>query len=310
MEASYQACGKFILVGEHFILYDIPALAMPWNDVAFTLSQTSSPEPVQERIAQSWQHARTLVGLEKTATFPFSFQSTIPQGAGFGSSAALCLSLLEAATHEANLTLSTEQRIEHATTLESLFHGRSSGLDPTVVAHKKPLRVRMGQPPQPFSWELNGYGFVLSVSREQRQTAEAVHKVRMFSEAQPQRFAAMLDTMRELVTDVEALVAGSEAIADLSFDERGQRMGNWLNTNHSLLAELGVSSPHLEELVQVARDHGALGAKLTGAGMGGGMVALAPEAALDSLSKALQQAGGQHTTACRPSHFSNSSAAI
>ncbi len=304
MEASYQAGGKFILVGEHFILYDIPALAMPWNDVAFTLEKTPSAEPPPERIAQTWQHARTLVGLNKTSNFPFALQSTIPQGAGFGSSAALCLSLLNAAADEANVTLNTEQKIEHATTLESLFHGRSSGLDPTVVAHQQPLRVHMGHKPKTFSWELNGYGFVLSVSREQRQTAEAVNKVRLFSEAQPIRFATMLRKMHDLVNDVEAMMTGSAVAQDLSLHERGQRLGQHLNTNHDLLAELGVSSPHLEELVQVARSHGALGAKLTGAGMGGGMVALAPENQLNALSHALQQAGGQHTTACRPSRIS------
>lgn len=296
----YTACGKFILVGEHFILYDIPALALPWQDVELSLLRTPSAHTVRPAIQDTWQHARQLVGLPITQEFPFVLQSTIPQGAGFGSSAALCLCLLQAAADEAHVSFSLQEQIQHATTLESLFHGRSSGLDPTVVAWQQPLRVHMGHPPQPLSWQLPGFGFVLAVSREQRQTAQAVHQVRQFSEQNPASFQEMRQTMQSLVLAVESLIAEPLAPMSLSVESRAKKLGEYLDQNHALLQTLGISSPHLEQLISTARDHGAWGAKLTGAGLGGGMLALAPTQHVSSLSHALQRGDGRHVTICRP----------
>ena len=302
MKQKYTACGKFILVGEHFILYDIPALAMPWHDVALSLVPSSNPEPVQDSILQAWQQAREVMGLPPQEGFPFLMLSTIPQGAGFGSSAALCLNLLSAAADEAGKTFDIAAQITQATELESLFHGRSSGLDPTVVAMRQPLRVQMGKEPEPLTWRLDGYGFVLSVSREKRKTAQAVGRVREFSEEQPTRFQEMCINMKELVAGVEQNITLADNATTLSLQERAQTLGTLLNRNHDLLVELNITSPHLEDLVQTARDHGALGAKLTGAGMGGGMLALAPTQELPTLRRALQEAGGQHSTICHPSN--------
>ena len=302
MQQKYTACGKFILVGEHFILYDIPALAMPWHDVALTLVPTNDPEPVAESVQQAWQQARQMMNLPTQEGFPFHMLSTVPQGAGFGSSAALCLNLLMAAADEAGQSLDVSEQITQATELESRFHGRSSGLDPTVVAMKQPLRVHMGKAPEPLNWRLDGYGFVLSVSREKRQTAQAVGRVREFSEAHPERFQDMRTTMQELVAGVEQCITQPTDDVSITLEERARMLGQWLNQNHELLVELDITSPHLEELIQAAREHGAWGAKLTGAGMGGGMLALAPNDELPTLRRALEAAGGQHSTTCQPSY--------
>lgn len=110
----YRACGKFILVGEHFILYDIPALALPWQDVCLSLERTASTQSVLHTIETAWQQARQIVDLPPIPGFPFQLRSSIPQGAGFGSSAALCLSLLQAAADEAQCVLSLQEQIQHA----------------------------------------------------------------------------------------------------------------------------------------------------------------------------------------------------
>jgi mevalonate kinase len=296
-----KASGKFILTGEHFILYGCPALALPWRDACLSLEE-GSPEgdyAKDPRLTETWQDARRRLGLPKTEGFPFRMTSSIPLGSGFGSSAALCVALLRAAAKEAHQMLDEETLIREATALEALFHGRSSGLDPAVVVHQQPLRFVMGSPPQPWSWRLRGLGFILAVSREQRQTAAAVACVRRFTETHPTRFAAMLEEMKQIVQRIQE-ACQSDTPDAMTQEALGREIGEALLTNHALLTEMGVSSAHLDTLVEVALQHGAWGAKLTGAGQGGGMLALAPNHRLPALADALTAAEARTTQIYHP----------
>ncbi len=297
-----QTSGKFILAGEHFILYACPALALPWHSAHLTLTAAPPhPSPDPPSLLEAWQKARHLLHLPADTGFPFTLHSDIPLGCGFGSSAALCVALLRAAAHEAHTTLDDATLIDYATTLESLFHGRSSGLDPAVVVRQTPLRFQMGQPPQAWSWKLQGIGIVLAVSQEQRQTAVAVERVRRFSQQHPARFEALLTQARALVEEIQILCQ-TETTDTHQQALLGRRLGACLDHNHALLAEMEISAPHLESLVQCAREHGAWGAKLTGAGMGGGMIAVAAHDALPSLAHALAHAGARTTHTHIPFH--------
>jgi|GEM_PF-583515 len=296
-----QTSGKFILAGEHFILYGCPALALPWHSAHLTLtSAPAHPAPEPLALIEAWQLARSLLSLPKDTGFPFTIHSDIPFGCGFGSSAALCVALLRAAAYEANTPLDDATLIEHATTLEALFHGRSSGLDPAVVVRQTPLRFQIGQPPQPWSWKLQGVGIVLAVSQEQRKTAVAVERVRHYSQRYPARFEALLSQARDLIEALQTLCASAPTDADQQRTQ-GRLLGTHLDHNHALLAEMDISAPHLESLIQCARNNGAWGAKLTGAGMGGGMIAVAGLDALPSLAEALHLAGATTTHVHVPS---------
>lgn len=275
---------------------------LPWQDVALVLSLEPGEDIIRAEamplVEEAWQKACALVGLPVPEHFPFHISSSIPVGAGFGSSAALCVSLLRAACEKAKVSFETDQLIAHATALESLFHGRSSGLDPTIAVIQQPLRFHMKEPRQAFPWRLDGYGFVLGLTHEQRQTAVAVGKVRAFSEQSPVRFAKMLSEMNGLVPEIRELIASADSGTDVH--QRAMRLGELLHRNHVLLREVGVSSEGLEHLVEAAMGAGAIGAKLTGAGLGGGMVALAPHDALPSLRQALLAAGATHCEVCLP----------
>ena len=301
--SSYSACGKFILTGEHFILYGTPAIALPWLSASLQLlpkegSSSEHPHHVEifPAIQQAWQAARKRFALPTTDNFPFEIRSEIPQGSGFGSSAALCLTLLEAAAQEAQQDLTIAQKIKAATELESLFHGRSSGLDPAVVANRCPLRFTMDGGWSPFAWRLQGCGFVLAVSPQSRQTAEAVAKVKRYADAHPKAFQVILDDMHQLLQDLESTITqpkGDETQA-------AQEMGERLTFNHQLLQQVGISTPALDRLVEVACQNGAWGAKLTGAGLGGAMFAFAPLDKLNDVAEALQNEDIKHCAIYHP----------
>lgn len=294
-------CAKFILAGEHFILYGTCALAMPWTSVALRLLPTRHPSHHDPIVAQTWQRARAHFQLPPTRAFPFQIDSSIPQGAGFGSSAALCVALAQQAAMEAEQSPPPEEMLSLATDLEAQFHGRSSGLDPATILARQPLRFQMGQPGQAFSWNLPACGFVLATTREARQTANAVSQVRHFSGQHPALFSSLLTEMHSLLATIEALITGAGKQRTRSPLSRAQELGSLLTRNHQILHTVGVSSAHLESLVQTALDHGAWGAKLTGAGLGGSMLAIASPKQLRTIEKALARAGSTFQTTYQPS---------
>lgn len=288
-----QTCGKFILTGEHFILHGTSALAMPWTQATLQLHPDPSSHNRSPHLLNTWNAACRHFSLPTAENFPFSIESSIPQGCGFGSSAALCVALATEAASRAGQQWEERALIQFATDLEYAFHGRSSGLDPTIVVKRQPLRVHMDGTQLPFTWSLRGCGFVLAVSQEERQTAEAVHLVSQYAQQHPKPFDAIVQEMHSIVASVEGLITGEGSFGRLSTTERGEQLGQQLTRNHQLLHTVGVSSPHLEELVETALQHGAWGAKLTGAGMGGGMFALAPLSRLPALSNALTAANAK-----------------
>jgi mevalonate kinase len=212
----------------------------------------------------------------------------------------LCVALLKAAAQEAGLHLCSTELIAHATDLEALFHGRSSGIDPSVVVLERPLRFELGQRPQPWSWQLQGLGFVLAVSGEQRNSATAIAKVREFSGGHPTKFEQLLKQAHSIVEQIQDLCQ-TPTYSPSQLAATGQSLGILLNRHHKLLADLGVSSPLLETLAATARQNGAWGAKLTGAGMGGGLIALAYHKNLAHIAQALRYQGAQEVYIYEPS---------
>lgn len=304
---SWQACGKFILAGEHFILHDTAALALPWYDITLTLHPRSEADGSVPHalVVEAWQAARQRFSLPKEPGFPFRIESQIPQGSGFGSSAAFCLCLLQAAAAEAGTTLDVPALIEEATALEALFHGRSSGLDPAVVATRQPLRFVMGQAPIAFPWQLEGYGFVLATTGEERQTSKAVAQVHAYADAHPGLWTTMTAQVRDLVDTIQALSTGDTSLVSLDLmgmtdHDRAVMLGQQLDLNHRLLAQTGISTKALDRYVETARTHGALGAKLTGAGLGGGMLAFGPQAQLAAIREALLHLGAPFAALATP----------
>jgi mevalonate kinase len=164
--------------------------------------------------------------------------------------------------------------------VEKIHHGTPSGIDNNVVTYGKPVFFQRDLPiefleiNQPTYW-------IIADTGEKTPTFETVSEVRKRQEADPQKyhkiFSKIGDTTRQAR---EALINGDLPI-----------LGQLIDKNQELLKQLNVSSPGIEHLVQAARDAGAYGAKLSGGGRGGNVIALASPSQIDSITTALIDAG-------------------
>ncbi len=189
---------------------------------------------------------------------------------GIGASAASCTALARALNDEFNLGWDDEKVNQAAYEGEKGYHGTPSGIDNTaatfggLIWFQKNLE---GGPNTMRKINLNEpTDLVIANTGITADTADVVADVRRRKERDPQWFHQILERYAKLVSDAE------EALTTLDF----KRVGALMNTNHDLLREIGVSCDELEELVALAREGGALGAKLTGTGRGGNMIALTP----------------------------------
>ena len=139
-------------------------------------------------------------------------------------------------------------------------------MDNTVIAFGQPVYFVRGQPPQPFAI---GRPFTLAIADTgiHSPTKIAVGDVRRAWEREPARFEALFDRVAAVVEAARMAIAAGEPA----------KLGPLMDENHALLQEIGVSCPELDALVAAARSAGALGAKLSGGGRGGNMIALVTE---------------------------------
>ncbi len=280
-------CGKVTLCGEHFVLFGAPALALPWTGGRLFLVRSAGvPDAADDdRLEAAWNRAREAAGLAAGRGFPFEVRSTIPRGAGLGSSAALSVELVRAAFAEAGRDVTAAALIRAATEVEAVFHGRSSGLDPAAALLGRPVLREASGDLRPVSWRLESFDLLLALAPGARRTDEAVARSRAFAVGHPDRFAALLEEAAGLVREVATLLSGGTGPGAAA------RLGARLTRNHAMLVEIGVSTPGLDGLVAAARSAGALGAKLCGAGLGGVVLAAVPPGTADGVGRALEAAG-------------------
>jgi mevalonate kinase len=207
-------------------------------------------------------------------------ESSIPIAAGMGSSAATSIAIIRGLSAHFNQSLSPEAQSDIAYEVEKIHHGTPSGVDNTVVAYGKPVIFSRNKGLQ--SLEV-GADILLVVGDTgiQSETAHAVAQVRKRWQAETARFDSMFDQI-SAISEKAAEAIQSGQIAEL---------GSLMNQNQTLLTEIGVSSAPLQTLIQAALDAGASGAKLSGAGQGGNMIALIQPDTSREVTYALRQAG-------------------
>jgi mevalonate kinase len=293
--AQCQAPGKAIILGEHFVVHGAAALAIPLP----SLTTTVVVGPAANGRPGSATAARSLTGTSRAMLdhalqrlriagaggttadqLVIEISTSIPVGYGLGASAAFSVALVGALAKSANISLTKDLLNEHAHALEVLVHGTPSGIDDTVVAHGRCLRFRRGEPLSFLPWP-SALRLVLARVDYPGSTREAVSRVARFRSSHAARFSSLLERMEVLAE------SGIQAFAD----DQMQQLGTILDQNHELLREVGVSTDDLDRLVQAARNAGALGAKLTGAGRGGFVLALVSRAAEQAVSAAMHEAG-------------------
>lgn len=214
---------------------------------------------------------RTLlaVGYAAPPGWTVTLHSRIPMASGMGSGAALCAALVRglwqmAAAHNPTLgppDPKTVSAIVYAA--EEIYHGTPSGIDNTVVAFDRPVWFRRGNEPQVLAMQ-GTLRLAVADSGEPGSTRTTVAHVRRLHQESPQATEQIFDSIGGLAqTARNALETG-----------KVEALGPLFDANHAYLQQLGVSTPRLDQLVDAARRAGALGAKLSGGGGGGNMIAL------------------------------------
>ena len=274
--------GKAILLGEHSVVYGRHAIAVPvplnirvkiedaddgillmipsWG-VEYYLDK--KPE---ER--QSFEKPAALI-LKKmnlsNVGMKIEVFSDVPRGMGLGGSAVLAVSIIKALNHHYKMGLSEQEINEMAYESEKIAHGNPSGIDNTIATYGYPLIYRKGEKTLKERLQIKEpLDLVLAFSKSEGLTAKTVAHVRTQWKSNQEMYEGVFD-------DIDAIVLnGIQAIQENDLKQLGELM----NFNQGLLNTLQVSTPELERMIHIARDAGAFGAKLTGGGGGGAMIAV------------------------------------
>ena len=297
------APGKIILFGEHAVVYNRPALAVPVNQVH------ADVEVLDSSRAGIWIHAPVIdlhaeltslpadhpIGsvilnlfqrfdIFQTPNLEINVSSTIPVAAGLGSGAAVSVALTRALSSFLSHPLSDDEINPLVFEIEKLHHGTPSGIDNSVITYNMPVYFIKGQPIETFKTG-KPFTIVIADTGIPALTKESVGDVRRLWLKDTNRFEYIFNEISQI-----------SLIARRSIESgRPELLGELMDHNHELLQEMTVSSPELDALVSAAKDAGALGAKLSGGGRGGNMIALVDQLKAESVASALISAGAKRT---------------
>ncbi len=300
------APGKIILFGEHAVVYYRPAIAVPFAGVKAKVTALADPLAPAGRVqidAPDIQLHTTLDRLPDDDTFAIVIQgvletlgirslpavtlritSSIPTSAGLGSSAAVAAALARAASMFVGHPLSDEQVSQIAYRAEQRLHGNPSGIDNSVVAHARPVYFVRGRAID-FLHLAEPFSLVIADTGVPSSTMQMVSALRERWQAAPQQHEVWFDRIAEIVERARGILENGGCA----------ELGPLMSANHDLLRTLGVSCKELDKLVEVGLQAGALGAKLSGAGGGGNMIALVRTGDEERIAARLREKGAVWT---------------
>ncbi|PWD51763.1 mevalonate kinase [Serinibacter arcticus] len=290
------AHAKVILFGEHAVVHGEPAIALPIDALGVHATAAHVPGDLTVRSSlytgpladapdlMSAPRAVVHATLDRLGLphrdIAITVIGDVPHARGLGSSAAVAGALVRALADHAGQPLDEATYLELVDVGEKVAHGTPSGLDARATAASQPVWFEAGVARR-LATRMTAV-LVVADSGHAGRTRHAVGSVASFLERHPVRGAA-------LIAGLGALAHG--AALDLAAD-RPSQVGEKMTTAQGMLRELGVSSPELDVLVDAAMAAGALGAKLTGGGQGGCVIALVRDVAeADAVGTALRAAG-------------------
>jgi mevalonate kinase len=294
--------GKAILFNEHFVVYGVPAIVSaigkytvskinPIEKSGWTIidNRKATPKYKEDKIDQQKDSINRIlkkmgIDLSKNG-LEITLDGTLYCASGIGASAASCVAIARALSEHFNLNLSDEEINEVAYEGEKGYHGSPSGIDNTASTFGGLIWFEKGENtlmdkitiPAPIEIVMGNTGKVAN-------TAAAVAGVRERRDKNPEKYKEIFDRAENIA------YLARNALKN----EDHKELGKLMNENHKLLQQIEVSSRELDFLVKLARDQGAIGAKLTGGGLGGSIIALTPDKNLqEEVANAIEKEGFQ-----------------
>lgn len=296
-----RAHAKVILLGEHAVVYGAPAIAIPLpqltvtanvvrlshptagsGEIAFTPADAAPPmaEETVASLGDLVARFKEVAGIDDPAPLSLLVDCMIPPGRGLGSSAACARAVVLALADLFDRELDADTVFHLVQTAETTAHGKSSGIDALVTGATGLIGYTSGVA-QDLVCGFDGV-FVVGDSGVSSRTKDAIEHVQRAFEADPQTEAQFMRRVRSLTDEGLRSLTGGQA----------EIFGAKLTENHALLRDIGLSTDHIDALVDTALRAGGRGAKISGGGLGGCMVALteSPEDAA-AVAAALRAAG-------------------
>ena len=296
------APGKIILFGEHAVVYGRAAIAVPVEQVRARAILSPNPRgesgeiliqapdvgletalknlPDDHPIARAVWSVVHKLGVIRLPACTIRITSSIPVASGLGSGAAVSVAVIRALSIFLGKPLPDEIVSELAFEVERIYHGTPSGIDNTVITYAMPVYFVREEPievlqlPEPFT-------IVIADTGIRSPTSATVGDVRQGWQVNRQLYERIFDQIGQIAIRARYIIENGEP----------WRLGKLLNENHRYLRQLNVSSPELDHLVQIAQEAGALGAKLSGGGRGGNMIALVEPGSAQRVSNRLLEHG-------------------
>lgn len=310
------APGKTIFFGEHSVVYRGPAIVaaidrrakvevekrddkkiyVDANDLGFSgYFEDDVYYPIR---GKAWR-GRNLAAINVTAKetmrqlnnetgINIKVRSMIPIAVGLGSSAAICVATAGAVAKLIDVELSPREISELAFEGERIIHGNPSGVDNNISSFGGVMKYERGKEIERFDFK-DPLPFIIGNTNKKRSTRRMVDKVKLLRERNPMIMDSIIDTMGEI---------SNNGLKELMSEPLNiSRIGDLMNLNHGLLSAIGVSTTELDTLVHASIRGGAAGAKLTGAGGGGCMIAVSEEKQLNKIERAIRRNKGLTTRA-------------
>jgi len=290
MKAIAEAPSKAIITGEHFVVHGAWALAaaLP-RKVRVEVSESAGFNVVSDKLSSvGTSGLRPITRVVGAMAREFSFgsrltisiRSEIPEGAGLGSSASTMVAVASAVARLRSLDLQASDIVRFSMVGEREVHGRPSGIDAAACAIGGVILFRPGTNPKKVSFR-GRRSLIVAFSGKKRSTKRQIRRVAGMKETFPSLFGGLTEAASEI-----SLMAARRLAEG---DTKG--LGRLMSFNHAVLSTLGVSNPSLDRLVDLTLSLGACGAKLTGAGGGGSVVAVAPRGKEKSIISGLRGRG-------------------
>lgn len=308
---SASAPGKVILFGEHAVVYGQPAIAVPVSQVQAKTIVSGRPDfptgkvllqapeigleevltnlPPDDPLALLVANVFDEIGINNPPAMIIRITSTIPVASGLGSGAAVSVATVRALAEFLGQTLDDKRVSALAYEIEKVHHGMPSGIDNTVITYARPVYFRRADNKEQNHVETfevsTPFTLIICDSGIPSPTVTTVSGVREAWQKDRIHFDELFESVGLIVEQAKQAIVNGKV----------DRLGPLMNQNQKLLEDMGVSSEEIERLIQIAIMAGASGAKLSGGGRGGNIIALVEPGSAEGVSRALKSAGAART---------------